>query len=310
MLGVPLRAVFVLALAATADNGMNWSVIGVIATVILGVVAIGFAIRGGRRYLTEPRLTVAYHRSFRIGYEGGGPSFDRDEPELVFRGDAIPRVTKVLVFLWNDGRKAVFGTGDHGSPVLANPIQVKCRGGGEILTCQVVKATNRENLVEANVNGVSNAGEIDFRFLNENHGVILAVTHTSDDPFVDVTGVVIGGSDKIRVARRTIQMRRPSAASVGRTNLVAAGTAVAFVIATGRPTERSLVVVAALYGLVGGIGMLLISRRRYPKGLDTKAAADEAQATVEILAAERATTARPQPPLGHKPDPDAGVSER
>ena len=107
--------------------------------------------------------------------------------EVRFGDEAVPKVTRTLVYIWNAGNKDILG-----SEISAgDPVRVQVDEGAKLLAANVIQ-TSQDGL-GARTDGYTERERLFiFDRLPPKQGAIVEVYHTSSEPVLKVTGSVDG----------------------------------------------------------------------------------------------------------------------
>jgi hypothetical protein len=108
---------------------------------------------------------------------------------VMYRGDNIPRLTRTIFWLWNDGEKTF-----RRSDLVANDrLRLEISGVGGILTAKVLKQAR--DVCDFDV--VLDPEDptkilISFEFLDKKDGAVLEILHSSDHYLMKIRGTIVG----------------------------------------------------------------------------------------------------------------------
>lgn len=108
---------------------------------------------------------------------------------VLYRGDNIPRLTRTIFWLWNDGERTF-----RRSDLVANDrLRLEISGVGGILTAKVLKQAR--DVCDFDV--VLDPEDpmkifISFEFLDKKDGAVLEILHSSDQYLMKIRGTIIG----------------------------------------------------------------------------------------------------------------------
>jgi hypothetical protein len=108
---------------------------------------------------------------------------------VLYRGDDIPRLTRTIFWLWNDGERTF-----RRSDLVANDhLRLEIIGVGGILAASVLKQA-RDVCDFDLVLDPSDPTKvlISFEFLDKKDGAVLEILHSSDQHFMKIRGTIIG----------------------------------------------------------------------------------------------------------------------
>lgn len=247
---------------------------------LLGIAGIVF---GVLTYLwTRKRTSLAY---VHLGEHLLGSASDALPQQIVvqYNGISIPRLTKSIVILWNNGENTV-----NGEDIVAkDPLRFHVGDDGQILSILILKSSRAVNDFSFLSTRSAEANEevFTFNFLDANDGVVVEILHTSTDRKPRIKGTLKGLPQGFR---NLGQFTRPKPQKKKRSGPLAALTAFVFspyvvsfaffLLAIYGPRPE-MISASTFNGLMGGLGgasgAWMIStwttRRRYPKPLHLEA---------------------------------------
>ncbi|WP_110950449.1 hypothetical protein [Pseudomonas bohemica] len=257
--------------------GLNW---------LNGLIAIASFFFAFLSYVwTRRRTKLAY---VYVGEHLLGSASDTLPPAIVvqYNGISIPRLTKTVVVIWNDGENPI--TADN--LVASDPLRLEIGGEGEILSVAILKKTREVTnfRLADSAPQLSKQASLTFDFLDAKDGAVVEILHTSTERKPRLLGTLIGlpkGFTNLG------QFTRPKAKRKSKNKVVAKLSAwvfsplfVAFIgflmaIYGPRPAFLFDLPESSLSAMVGVVCGFLItwafhswtSRRRYPKNLDLEA---------------------------------------
>jgi hypothetical protein len=148
---------------------MNWGLVGVIATVTFGIVAIIAIIVAVR--LARKKTPVWAHRTQQlIGLGTNAPP----ELKLTFNDKPVAAVFQTTLIFYNRGNESIRRVDVTDNVAFRFP-------GAEILREPTIKPNKPEIRISAKrvITHGDNAIELDFEYLAHNDGVIIEVLHTN-----------------------------------------------------------------------------------------------------------------------------------
>jgi len=245
---------------------------------------IGIAAAGGTYVLSRQRSIISY-RTRGVRLLGHAESKLPDEVNVQYRGKDIPRLTRSVVVLWNDGEKTISGS----DIVQEDPIRVDVGVDSSIVACTLLRST-RPVLKASCQQSTQDAqtATISFSFLDSNDGLVVEILHTGKERYPTVKGTIRGIPQGPRNRGRVLSQKPPSTSIPflrSRRTLAlvfiilgflvsAAGTLLPLfdlptAIAKTTAPKYALIIAGALYA---GLGCLLfwVLRRRYPRALHTE----------------------------------------
>lgn len=254
---------------------------------ISGLLGIGGLIFGYVSYVRSRRRTkMAY---VHLGEHLLGSTADSLPPliDVLYDGIAIPRLTKTLVIIWNNGENTI----DGADIVPKDPLRLQVGADGEILSVSLLKTSRAVTDIRIAYAESTEANEalLEFDFLDANDGVVVEILHTSTDRQPRISGTVRGLPTGFTNLGQFTRPKPQKKIRKDLTSKVAFAIALVSVTATGFltaifnnqlsiddiPARLSSASSAIIGALVGFIGMWAInafaSRRRYPKSLHLEA---------------------------------------
>lgn len=254
---------------------------------ISGLLGIGGLIFGYVSYVRSRRRTkMAY---VHLGEHLLGSTADSLPPliDVLYDGIAIPRLTKTLVIIWNNGENTI----DGADIVPKDPLRLQVGADGEILSVSLLKTSRAVTDIRIDYAESTEANEalLKFDFLDANDGVVVEILHTSTDRKPRISGTLRGLPKGFTNLGQFTRPKPQKKIRKDLTSKVAFAIALVSVTATGFLTAifnnqlstddipaRLSSASSAIFGaLVGFIGMWAInafaSRRRYPKSLHLEA---------------------------------------
>jgi hypothetical protein len=136
-----------------------------------------------RRGKSEPRLIYQYQSRTLLG-----PSVPNPDIEIIFRGKKVPRVTKSLIALWNDGNTTI----DGNQIVQTDPIRLLVSSESEVLEVKILRQVREvNNFVIQKSSESANQVECHFEWLDPRDGVLIAIVHSGERK-VSVAGTIRG----------------------------------------------------------------------------------------------------------------------
>lgn len=201
-----------------------------------------------------------------------------------YDGLSIPRLTKTLLIIWNNGENTVSGADIVGK----DPLRIAVGVDGRILSTVLLKTSRAVNdfKIEPINPEAPHEALIVFDFLDANDGVVVEILHTSSDgkPLVKGTmrGLPQGIGNLGQFTRPKPQPKKSGVLSIlGSVLLSPPVLALAgFATATWAPHPEFVLKLAAndsfRDGFMGGLGAFVgmwlitrwVNRRRYPRALD------------------------------------------
>jgi hypothetical protein len=164
---------------------LDWLAKGWVGSLI-GLVGLAVAVVTYIR--TRQRGLVAY------GYAGrrllGLTSAELPSGIRVFYHDQeIPRLTRSLVVIWNQGEKTI--TSDD--LVSSDPFRLRVQDDGRVLAATVLREAREVSKFTASVSSTApNEIKLGFAFLDSGDGAVVEVLHTSHGRHLDVLGTIRG----------------------------------------------------------------------------------------------------------------------
>ncbi len=252
-----------------------------------GLLGIGGLIFGYVTYVRSRRRTkMAY---VHLGEHLLGSASDTLPPliDVLYDGIAIPRLTKTLVIIWNNGENTIASA----DIVDKDPLRLQVGTDGEILSVSLLKKSRAVNDVQIAYEESASANEamLTFDFLDANDGVVVEILHTSTDRKPRISGTLRGlprgftnlGQFTRPKPQKKVRKERVSKAVFAVTTIlfVAAGFWTAIYDSqlptpdiSARLTTGSSALIGALAGVICMWALTAFtSRRRYPKSLHLEA---------------------------------------
>lgn len=201
-----------------------------------------------------------------------------------YDGLSIPRLTKTLLIIWNNGENTVTGA----DIVVKDPLRIAVGSDGQILSTVLLKTSRAVNDFKIELIGheAPNEALITFDFLDANDGVVVEVLHTSSNRKPSVKGTMrglpqgFGNLGQFTRPKPRPKKERGPLSILGSVLLSPPVLALAgFATATWAPQPEFIQKLAAegsfrngfMGGLGGFVGMWLftwwVNRRRYPRAL-------------------------------------------
>ena len=246
-------------------------------SIFLGIYAIYITLRRGSVLafgIKGVRLLGSLHSSF--------PA----EVSVMYKGQAIPRLTRSSLVIWNRGKNTIKGSDIVGS----DPLRIEMEGDGRILSAEVVASSR--TVVGAECEVSEQQALLKFVFLDANDGFVIEVLHTSEDFRLPLMGTIQGLPEGFKnVGRLLTAQSRTAGIAFGSATIsiprgVLVGTTLVFGIlmvagAAFLPAEplhtlvdersdRAPLWVAGLAYIVLSLLMLWRLRRKYPRSLQTE----------------------------------------
>jgi hypothetical protein len=155
------------------STGWVGSVISLLG-LLVGLVSLVAAVLIYRASRVGGRLIYQLHALHLIS---GGPYDLPSEVEILFKGRAVPRLTRTLLVLWNSGKALIRGS----DVVIDNPIQFVFSNDAEVLRVRTLKVTRPEIKFSARLfEGRPNTATCEFDYLGPGDGVVVEILHTDD----------------------------------------------------------------------------------------------------------------------------------
>lgn len=251
--------------------GWVGSVIGLIGI----VVGVGL-------YVFSRRRSVLAYRTLGIRVLGSASAKLSQDVTVQFRGRTIPRLTRSVVVLWNDGERTIAG-----QDIVANdPLRIEVGEGDSILSFTIVKTsrvvTQATGLIDIDRESCATIG---FDFLDPNDGFVIEILHSGIERNPTMAGTIRGiPSGPKNLGKVAPKGPRPRAFPFVRMDsfllyvLFAASIALALgsivlslldtgaAIGTNSSKRPVLGIIGAGYAAFCGL-LMWTARRRYPKSL-------------------------------------------
>ncbi len=259
------------------DNAMRFLEQSWLSTTI-GIVGVCYGIAS---YIwTRKRTNMAY---VHLGEHLLGSASDSLPADIVvqYGGISIPRLTKTIVIIWNNGENTVAGD----DIVAKDPLRLQIGTDGKILAISVIKTSRDVNdfKIICPASDATNEALFSFDFLEANDGAVIEVLHTSADRKPRIKGTLKGlpkGFFNLGPFIRPKPINKAKRTPISKLVAVAfsplALAFLGFLLALFGPHPSFLAEDSSIArffpGFVGGIaGMWTInywvSRRKYPKSL-------------------------------------------
>jgi hypothetical protein len=270
-----------LGLTEILSNALEWAGSGT----ILGTLAILISIV---IYLWSRERSVLSYTQYGERLLGLTTSGLPKDVTVQFRGSDIPRLTRTIVWFWNDGEKPFL----RENLVAHDRLRLQMRDDGHILAATVLKQAR--NVCMFDVSLCSQTQKeifVAFAFLDKKDGAVIEILHTSEQKFLDLRGTVIGLPHGLRAfgsseeSPGTLQrsflteQRSFSHLAPGLSTMLLGAVVMisATLISNDQPNLELMYIqrerlklfffwFGFVYVIVGGL-FLCFSRRRYPKNL-------------------------------------------
>lgn len=231
--------------------------------------------------LTRQRTSVAY------AYCGdrllGSSTADLpSEISVQYKGVSIPRLTRSVLVIWNNGEKTIVKEDIAGR----DPLRVSIGSDGKILAVSILKLSRAVNEVALSYLGSHEQDiGISFNFFDASDGLVLEILHTSEviRPVFNGTlrGIPKGMKDFGRVARPSLRGKGPFSISAKilawASTLVGLAVMLTGVFASAEGIEKFMTttpapgwIILVIFGstyFFGGICMMYLLRRKHPRAL-------------------------------------------
>lgn len=229
-------------------------------------------------FLTRQRTILAYRTK-------GARLLGSVEPRLpsevtvMFRGRSVPRLTRSLIVVWNDGEKTINGA----DVVASDPLVVDVGEGAEILSHTMVRTSRDAISLSCELADSPNRAVLSFSFLDSSDGGVVEVLHTGEQRHMKLYGTVRGmpsgpkNRGRVVPSRTAMALPFPKSRRLFACVFIVVGVAIAVVglvypfadrPAATTPSSSglryALPLAGALYASLGGL-MLWLVRRGYPK---------------------------------------------
>lgn len=258
---------------------------------ILGLLGIALAIWFYFKSIKAPKATVQIEASRMVGWGN-----DDDLPggvDVTFHGVKVPRISRVLIRLWNAGSATL----ESNSIPVGEPLRVELPSkDSQILTSILLKQSRQANNFTVQVSPESaRVLLINFDYFDPGEGALIGILHTDSESTPTFKGVVKGQRIAIvdsgrkrhtilrKILKKPVNKTRVfeiTFLSVGIAFLASAvllpNEVVALVMHfdTGQDPEVRAVRDRFLFAAIGGSYILLAAsglwskRRRFPKNLE------------------------------------------
>lgn len=158
--------------------GWVGSLIGIVGLVAAGITYI----------LTRQRTIIAY-RTRGMQLLGSLEAKLPREVTVQYRGKDVPRLTRSLVVIWNDGERTI----NQADVVDSDPLVLDAGNGAEILSASVVKSSRDVIQLICRPNDhMLHQILISFAFLDSKDGGVIEVLHTGERRHLKLLGTVKG----------------------------------------------------------------------------------------------------------------------
>lgn len=236
-------------------------------------------------YVLSRRRTILSYRTRGVRLLGQAGSKLPDGVTVQYQGKDIPRLTRSVVVLWNDGETTISGT----DLIPNDPLRIVVEDDTSVVACTLLKSTRA--VLQANCTlRKDNSQEVllNFGFLDPSDGVVVELLHTGRDLHPRVKGTVRGIPQGPKNRGRVLPKKPPSVSvpllrsrkafalivvTVG-CAISIAGVMTSTVSTISPPTKTvapkyALISAGALYAGLGCL-MLWMLRRRYPRSLHSE----------------------------------------
>ena len=208
-----------------------------------------------------------------------------DAISVQYDGISIPRLTKTILIIWNNGENTVSGS----DIVTKDPLRLQVGDDGRILSISVLKSSRAVNdfRIILAPDEVTNKAQLTFDFLDAKDGVAVEILHTSTDRRPSIKGTLKGlpqGFSNLGQFTRPKPRKKPKSGTLSILRTVAFSPIVlactGFLVAVYGPrpsfTPELVSMSPFLSGLLGGVvfawaSRAFSSRRKYPKSLHLEA---------------------------------------
>jgi len=241
---------------------------------ILGVVA------AVATYLLTRQRTILAYRTRGVRLLGTTEARLPTDVTVNFRGKPVPRLTRSLVVIWNDGERTIGGS----DIVASDPLAVDAGDDAEILSLTIARASRTSIAFSCNLGPTKNKANLSFEFLDRSDGGVVEVLHTGEQRHMKLTGTIrgmpAGPKSRGKVLPSKSAKLPPFFRSPRAFGITIVGIGIAFAIfgllypfheqSIDQPGRGGLRYALPLAGLLyAGLGcfMLWLMRRRYPRTL-------------------------------------------
>jgi len=234
----------------------------------------------GITYVLSRQRSIISYRARGVRLLGHAESKLPKEVSVQYRGSDIPRLTRSVVVLWNDGEKTISGA----DIVKEDPIRIDTGDDSSIVACTLLKAARP--VLQASCQQSTQDSRtvvVSFDFLDPNDGLVVELLHTGRERYPVVRGTVRGIPQGPKNRGRVLAQKLPGARMPFMRSrrmfgvfVIAVGVLISFsgVIfnylgqqestAKAAVPKYALLSAGALYVVLGFI-ILLMLRRRYPQ---------------------------------------------
>jgi hypothetical protein len=173
---------------------MNIDRIVGIAGLVLGIIGLVLTIRGGKKAIEkkDPRIYCSHFEKIAIAKN------PVSEMQILFRGQAVNRITTTLLFFWNAGARAILRSDIPAAQPLR--VQLSETEGPPVILDVAVRRVSRSSVHFSASRCTDDEIELAFDFLDQGDGALVEIQHTGT-PFVRVSasGVVLGAVRGVRM---------------------------------------------------------------------------------------------------------------
>ena len=249
---------------------------------LIGLVGIAAA---AVTYILSRQRSIISYRTRGVRLLGHAESKLPNEVNVQYRGKDIPRLTRSVVVLWNDGERTISGA----DIVQEDPICIDAGADSSIVACTLLKSTRP--VVQASCQQSTQDTKIvivSFSFLDPGDGLVVEILHTGKERYPTVGGTIRGIPQGPKNRGRVLSQRPPAmsipfmrsrktfAVVVVVAGFVVAASGVLFpfvslqaATAKAAAPRYALLIAGALYAGLGCL-VLWMLRRRYPRALHTE----------------------------------------
>lgn len=225
------------------------------------------------------RLAFSYAGDRLLGLSGEGLPKDIT---VQYQGQPIPRLTRTLVVVWNDGERTILGK----DVVESDPLRLRVEDAGSVLAATILKSSRHVCQLQVNL-PIDNSHQVDlsFEFLDADDGAVIEVLHTSEKRATQLQGTIRGlpkgltNLGRIKAMPRTWRSfpRILSSRMIGIVILIIGLLLLNYALMVPWDTltrsaesvypVRWIVAITGTLYVFSGFVILFLTRRRYPKSL-------------------------------------------
>lgn len=124
-----------------------------------------------------------------------------------YQGVDIPRLTRSIIVLWNNGENTILGS----DVVEADQLRFCVGSDGELLSTSILKATRSVNdfKIKSPSAHAPNEAVVDFNYFDSGDGVVVEILHTSKSRQPDIKGTLRGLPNGLKSVGRMTRIPSP-----------------------------------------------------------------------------------------------------